>query len=84
MTAAYNLLQTSSVRESDDYVSVQNWLKSTADKSGKIGGAANLARVLHIAELKGVESDLWDFVIGVNLTASYAFESGTVSLLLTE
>ncbi|KAK5709547.1 hypothetical protein LTR17_019701 [Elasticomyces elasticus] len=51
------------------YSQVEDWLKATVDKFGKLDGAANLAgvfggRVL----LENQESDLWDFVIGVNLT----------------
>ncbi|KAK5104846.1 hypothetical protein LTR62_002779 [Meristemomyces frigidus] len=51
-----------------DYSAVQAWLKSTVDKFGGIDGAANLAGVFGRAELKDLERELWDFVIGVNLT----------------
>ncbi|TKA63142.1 hypothetical protein B0A55_09890, partial [Friedmanniomyces simplex] len=47
---------------------VQDWLKATVDKFGKVDGAANLAGVFGKSSIEDLEEDLWDFVIGVNLT----------------
>ncbi|KAK3676400.1 hypothetical protein LTR78_003676 [Recurvomyces mirabilis] len=51
-----------------DYSSVQHWLQATVEKFGQIDGAANLAGVFKRAELTATEADMWDFIIGVNLT----------------
>ncbi|KAK3066847.1 hypothetical protein LTR53_016630 [Teratosphaeriaceae sp. CCFEE 6253] len=50
------------------YSQVQDWLKATVDKFGRLDGAANLAGVFGKSAIEDLEDDLWDFVIGVNLT----------------
>lgn len=51
---------------------VQDWLKQTVDKFGKLDGAANLAGVISKSQGQaGIDKqseEEWDFVIGVNLT----------------
>ena len=51
-----------------DAKAVQDWLKTTKEKLGSVDGAANLAGVFGKSRIADLESDLWDFVIGVNLT----------------
>ncbi|KAK0365924.1 hypothetical protein LTR91_006993 [Friedmanniomyces endolithicus] len=47
---------------------VQDWLKATVEKFGRLDGAANLAGVFGKGAIEELEEDVWDFVIGVNLT----------------
>ena len=54
---------------------VQDWLKTTVDTFGKVDGAANLAGVFGKGPIEDLEEDVWDFVIGVNLTVSRRFLS---------
>ncbi len=52
---------------------VQDWLKATVEKFGRLDGAANLAGVFGKGAIEELEEDVWDFVIGVNLTVHYPF-----------
>ena len=49
---------------------VEDWIKATAEKYGKLDGAANLAGVIgkgiNVTPLEEVDDDDWDFVVGVN------------------
>ena len=49
---------------------VEDWIKATVEKFGKIDGAANLAGVIgkqnNIASLQDIDDADWDFVLGVN------------------
>ncbi|KIW04667.1 uncharacterized protein PV09_04406 [Verruconis gallopava] len=53
-----------------DRKSVEEWIKATVDKFGKLDGAANLAGVIgkqnNVAALQDIDDDDWDFVLGVN------------------
>jgi NAD(P)-dependent dehydrogenase (short-subunit alcohol dehydrogenase family) len=49
---------------------VEDWIKKTVEKLGKLDGAANLAGVIgkhiNITPIEKVDDDDWDFVVGVN------------------
>ena len=53
-----------------DRKQVEDWIKATVEKFGKIDGAANLAGVIgkqnNIAPLHEIDDADWDFVFGVN------------------
>ncbi|KAH7028984.1 3-oxoacyl-reductase [Microdochium trichocladiopsis] len=54
------------------YDQVDSWIKATVEKFGRLDGAANLAGVISkyisIKPLSEQDFEMWDFVIGVNLT----------------
>jgi len=54
------------------YDQVDAWIKATIDRFGRLDGAANLAGVISkyisIKPLSEQDFEMWDFVIGVNLT----------------
>ncbi|KAF2667957.1 NAD(P)-binding protein [Microthyrium microscopicum] len=49
---------------------VESWIKATAEKFGKLDGAANLAGVIgkgiNMTPIQDIDDDDWDFVMGVN------------------
>jgi NADP-dependent 3-hydroxy acid dehydrogenase YdfG len=49
---------------------VEDWIKATVEKFGRLDGAANLAGVIgksiNITHLQDIDDDDWDFVMGVN------------------
>jgi len=49
---------------------VEDWIKQTVDRFGKLDGAANLAGVIgkqnNVASIQDIDDDDWDFVFGVN------------------
>ena len=49
---------------------VEDWIKKTVDKFGKLDGAANIAGVIgkqnNMATISEIDDDDWDFVVGVN------------------
>jgi NADP-dependent 3-hydroxy acid dehydrogenase YdfG len=53
-----------------DREQVENWIKATVEKFGKLDGAANLAGVIgkqnNMAPLQDIDDADWDFVLGVN------------------
>lgn len=55
-----------------DRKQVDDWIKNTAEKFGKIDGAANLAGVLprnyNTHTIENQDDDDWDWVIAINLT----------------
>lgn len=55
-----------------DQKQVEDWIKNTVSKWGKLDGAANMAGVIGKQSTKKtieeIDSDDWAFVIGVNLT----------------
>jgi NAD(P)-dependent dehydrogenase (short-subunit alcohol dehydrogenase family) len=61
-----------------DVLEVSEWLKATVDKFGRLDHVANVAGVIRSSKLEGHDEELWDLVIGVNLTARLA---STPSLL---
>jgi NAD(P)-dependent dehydrogenase (short-subunit alcohol dehydrogenase family) len=61
-----------------DVVQVSEWLKATVDKFGRLDHVANVAGVIRSSKLEGHDEELWDLVVGVNLTARLA---STPSLL---
>jgi NADP-dependent 3-hydroxy acid dehydrogenase YdfG len=53
-----------------DRKQVEDWIKATVDKFGKLDGAANLAGVIgkqnNVAPLQDIDDADWEFVLGVN------------------
>jgi NAD(P)-dependent dehydrogenase (short-subunit alcohol dehydrogenase family) len=56
-----------------DVVQVSEWLKATVDKFGRLDHVANVAGVIRSSKLEGHDEELWDLVIGVNLTVKLSF-----------
>jgi NAD(P)-dependent dehydrogenase (short-subunit alcohol dehydrogenase family) len=61
-------VQTVDVR---DRKAVEAWIAATVDRFGKLDGAANLAGVIgkqaNAIEIRDIDDDDWDFVMGVNV-----------------
>jgi NAD(P)-dependent dehydrogenase (short-subunit alcohol dehydrogenase family) len=53
-----------------DVLQVSEWLKATVDKFGRLDHVANIAGVIRSSKFEEHDEELWDFVIGVNLTVS--------------
>jgi NAD(P)-dependent dehydrogenase (short-subunit alcohol dehydrogenase family) len=53
-----------------DVSQVSAWLKATVDRFGRLDHVANVAGVIRSSKVEGHDEELWDFVIGVNLTVS--------------
>lgn len=51
-----------------DVLQVSGWLKATVDKFGRLDHVANVAGVIRSSKVEDHDEELWDFVIGVNLT----------------
>jgi NAD(P)-dependent dehydrogenase (short-subunit alcohol dehydrogenase family) len=56
-----------------DVLEVSEWLKATVDKFGRLDHVANVAGVIRSSKLEGHDEELWDLVIGVNLTVKLSF-----------
>ncbi|KAM0713909.1 hypothetical protein Q7P37_010871 [Cladosporium fusiforme] len=53
-----------------DVSQVGAWLKATVDKFGRLDHVANVAGVWRGGKIEDHDEDIWDFVIGVNLTGA--------------
>lgn len=57
-----------------DLSQVEDWIKQTVDKLGKLDGACNLAGTVGpkpcLYSMDEEDEEIWDFIIGVNLTVS--------------
>jgi len=53
-----------------DVLQVSGWLKATVDKFGRLDHVANVAGVIRSSKVEDHDEELWDFVIGVNLTGT--------------
>jgi NAD(P)-dependent dehydrogenase (short-subunit alcohol dehydrogenase family) len=51
-----------------DVLQVSELLKATVDKFGRLDHVANIAGVIRSSKFEEHDEELWDFVIGVNLT----------------
>jgi NAD(P)-dependent dehydrogenase (short-subunit alcohol dehydrogenase family) len=49
---------------------VSEWLKATVDKFGRLDHVASVAGVIRSSKLEDHDEELWDLVIGVNLTVN--------------
>jgi len=49
---------------------VSEWLKATVDKFGRLDHVASVAGVIRSSKLENHDEELWDLVIGVNLTVN--------------
>jgi NAD(P)-dependent dehydrogenase (short-subunit alcohol dehydrogenase family) len=56
-----------------DVLEVSEWLKATVDKFGRLDHVANVVGVIRSSKLEGHDEELWDLVIGVNLTVKLSF-----------
>jgi NAD(P)-dependent dehydrogenase (short-subunit alcohol dehydrogenase family) len=56
-----------------DVLQVSNWLKATVDKFGRLDHVASVAGVIRSSKVEEHDEELWDLVIGVNLTVSLSF-----------
>jgi NAD(P)-dependent dehydrogenase (short-subunit alcohol dehydrogenase family) len=55
-----------------DVLQVGEWLKATVDKFGRLDHVANIAGVIRSSKFEEHDEELWDLVIGVNLTVRLA------------
>jgi NAD(P)-dependent dehydrogenase (short-subunit alcohol dehydrogenase family) len=53
-----------------DVLQVREWLKATVDKFGRLDHVASVAGVIRSSKLEDHDEELWDLVIGVNLTVN--------------
>jgi NAD(P)-dependent dehydrogenase (short-subunit alcohol dehydrogenase family) len=53
-----------------DVLQVSEWLKATVDKFGRLDHVASVAGVIRSSKLEDHDEELWDLVIGVNLTVN--------------
>jgi NAD(P)-dependent dehydrogenase (short-subunit alcohol dehydrogenase family) len=51
-----------------DVLRVSGWLRATVDKFGRLDHVANVAGVIRSSKVEEHDEELWDLVIGVNLT----------------
>jgi NAD(P)-dependent dehydrogenase (short-subunit alcohol dehydrogenase family) len=51
-----------------DVLQVSELLKATVDRFGRLDHVANIAGVIRSSKFEEHDEELWDFVIGVNLT----------------
>ena len=60
---------------------VQDWIKQTVDKFGKLDGAANMAGIsgarYGLTTIEDEDEEQWDIILGINLTVRSYHASST-------
>lgn len=64
-----------------DVLQVSEWLKATVDKFGRLDHVANIAGVVRSSKFEEHDEELWDFVVGVNLTVKLSLTLPTMRVV---
>jgi NAD(P)-dependent dehydrogenase (short-subunit alcohol dehydrogenase family) len=67
-----------------DVLQVSELLKATVDRFGRLDHVANIAGVIRSSKFEEHDEELWDFVIGVNLTVGLSLSQQQGSPIMAD